>query len=244
MSESVRIAMWSGPRNVSTALMRAFENRADTVVAEEPFYAPYLAVSGKDHPMRLETLAAHETDPEAVVRHITGPVPGGAPIWYQKHMPHHMLDGFDLGWMAGFRNAFLVRPPEPVIASYAKQRASVCADDLGYARQRALFEAEAERLGRAPPVITGDAVRADPKRALGMLCAALGIPFDEGMLSWPAGPRDTDGAWAPVWYAAVQASTGFAPPEASPPATLPDDLAALARECRADYEALAAHAIV
>ncbi|HWA59995.1 MAG TPA: hypothetical protein VG939_01400 [Caulobacteraceae bacterium] len=242
MSEPVRIAMWSGPRNISTAMMRAFENRPDTAVVDEPFYAAYLAATGLDHPMREEVLAAQPTDFAEVAAAMAGPTPGGRAVFYQKHMTHHMLPGVDLAWTAACRNAFLIRPPEQVLASYAAKRAEVALADIGFERQAELFDREAERLGAAPPVVEAADVLADPERALRALCAALGIAFSDRMLSWPAGRRDTDGVWAPAWYDAVERSTGFARPgPAAAYDDLPDDLKRIADAARPFYERLAAH---
>jgi len=238
--EPVRIAMWSGPRNISTAMMRSFEARGDCAVSDEPFYAAYLAESGIDHPMRAETLASMPTDWRAVAERVLGPVPGGKPIWYQKHMTHHMLPGFGRDWAAQCRNAFLIRDPAAVLASYTQKRPEVALEDLGFVQQWELFEAEAERLGVAPPVIDAADVLADPRGTLGALCAALDIPFTEKMLAWPAGRRASDGAWAPVWYGAVERSTGFAAPPAAPP-PLGDAFKALADAGQVYYERLARH---
>jgi len=239
---STRIVMWSGPRNISTAMMRAFENRPDTEVIDEPFYAAFLVRSGAEHPLRDEVLAAHEVDPEAVARAVAGDAPGGAAIYYQKHMTHHMLSGFPRGWMSRCRHAFLIRTPERVLASYAKRRAEVTLADIGFTQQGDIFDEVAGRLGAPPPVIDADDVLADPARALGALCRALEIPFDPAMLSWPAGPRASDGVWAPAWYDAVERSTGFAGSSPLPVITDPR-LAALADEARPIYERLAAYRI-
>ena len=152
MSALVRICMWSGPRNISTAMMRSFENRPDCAVSDEPFYAAYLAETGLDHPMRAEVLASQPTDWRAVAAQLAGPAPGGAAVWYQKHMTHHMLDGFGLDWADGAVNAFLIRDPARVLASYVVKRGQVTLADIGVERQRALFEREADRLGAPPPV--------------------------------------------------------------------------------------------
>lgn len=238
---TVRVAMWSGPRNISTAMMRAFENRPDTAVSDEPFYAAYLAATGLDHPMRAEVLASQPTDWREVAETMAGAAPGGARIWYQKHMTHHMLPGFGLDWAGACRNAFLIRTPEAVLASYTVKRGEVTLDDIGFVQQRALFEREADRLGAAPPVIEGRDVLADPRGTLGKLCAALDLPFDEAMLAWPAGRRDSDGVWAPAWYDAVEASTGFGPPRAEAgPNDLSDDLRRIAQAARPHYERLVA----
>jgi hypothetical protein len=240
----VRIAMWSGPRNISTAMMRAFENRPDTAVVDEPFYAAFLAGTGADHPMRDEVLASQPIDWREVAQAMAGPVPGGRRVFYQKHMTHHMLPHFGLDWTGACRNAFLIRDPARVLASYVKKRDHPTLADIGVARQAELFEREADRLGRAPPVIEGVDVLADPRGALTRLCEALGIGFDAAMLAWPAGRRETDGVWAPAWYDAVERSTGFSPPsgEASPP-RLDGALQAIAEQARPYYERLAAHAL-
>ena len=230
--------MWSGPRNISTAMMRAFENRPDTAVVDEPFYAAYLAATGLDHPMRAEVLASQPTDWRIVAERLTGEVPGGRPVFYQKHMTHHMLPDMGLGWMGSCRNAFLIRDPAAVIASYTVKRGEVTLADIGVERQRDLFEREADHLGVPPPVIEGRDVLADPRATLTKLCAALDLRFDEAMLAWPPGRRDTDGVWAPAWYDAVERSTGFGPPPPDSPPDLSDDLRRIADAARPHYERL------
>ncbi len=239
--EPIRIAMWSGPRNISTAMMRAFENRGDTTVVDEPFYAAYLATTGLDHPMRDAVLASQPTDWRIVAQAMAGPTPAGAAVFYQKHMTHHMTPGVELDWTTACRNAFLIRAPEAVLASYTAKREDVTLADIGFERQRELFEREADRLGAPPPVVEGRDVLADPRGTLTALCEALGVSFDPAMLAWPAGPRDTDGVWAPAWYDAVERSTGFGPPgpEVSS-AALNDDLRRIADAARPHYERLAA----
>lgn len=236
----VRIAMWSGPRNISTAMMRSFENRPDAAVVDEPFYAVYLAATGADHPMRAEVLASQPTDWRAVVADLTGVVPDGRRVFYQKHMTHHMLPAIGREWTAGVRNAFLIRAPEDVLLSYTEVRGQATLDDIGVPQQLELFEREAERLGRAPPVVDSYDVLRDPRGVLGALCAAVGIPFSDRMLKWPAGRRASDGVWAPAWYAAVERSTGFsAPRERARFEDLPDDLKRVADAARPAYERLA-----
>ncbi len=211
---SVRIAMWSGPRNISTAMMRSFGNRPDCAVIDEPFYAAYLHATGIDHPMRAEVVASQPTDPREVAASLCRELPDGKPVFYQKHMTHHMIPEFDLGWMAQCRNVFLIRAPARVVASYARKREQATLADLGFARQAELFAREADRLGAPPPVIDADDVLANPSALLGKLCDALGIAFSERMLAWPAGPRASDGVWAAHWYEAVERSTGFEAPRA------------------------------
>lgn len=234
---TVRIAMWSGPRNISTAMMRAFENRPDCSVVDEPFYAAYLAATRLQHPMRQAVLASQPQDWREVAKMLIEAEP--APVFYQKHMTHHMLPQFGLDWAQGCHNAFLIRNPAQVLASYVKKRAEVALEDIGVVRQHELFDREAQRLGHAPPVVEGADVLANPRAALSGLCAALQIPFRDEMLSWPAGSRTSDGVWAPAWYEAVERSTGFSAPESEPPAPLADDLRRIADQARPHYEALA-----
>ena len=229
--------MWSGPRNISTAMMRSFENRPDCAVVDEPFYAAYLARTGLQHPMLAEVLASQPQDWQAVAEGLATDEP--AAVFYQKHMTHHMLPGFGLAWMAACRHAFLIRDPAAVLASYVKARAEVALEDIGVVRQHELFDREADRLGRAPPVVDGADVLGDPRAVLGALCAALDVPFREEMLSWPAGRRASDGVWAPAWYAAVERSTGFAAPDRPATAPLSDALRRIADRAQPHYEARA-----
>ncbi len=225
----IRIAMWSGPRNISTAMMRAWENRPDTVVHDEPFYAHYLAETGSDHPGREEVIAADETDWRRVAERMTSPpLPAGKTIYFQKQMTHHMLDHIDLGWLGQVTNCFLLRRPSEVINSYIKVRPDFTLLDIGFPQQRRIFRTVQEQTGQTPPVIDSRDVLENPRATLTLLCDAVGVPFDERMLAWPAGPRPSDGVWAKYWYAAVEASTGFEPyrPKDAPvPAHLADVLA-------------------
>ena len=220
-------------------MMRSFENRPDTAVIDEPFYAAYLAATGIDHPLREESLAAQPTDWHDVVNIILGPVPEGRPVFYQKHMTHHMRPEFGREWIAQCRTAFLIRAPEDVLASYTEKRSNVTLDDIGFVQQSEIFDREADRLGGAPPVIDAADVLAEPRGTLFALCRALDIPFTERMLHWPPGRRLTDGAWAPAWYDAVERSTGFAPPRPSVPfEDLRDDLKSIALAARPHYQRL------
>jgi hypothetical protein len=205
----MNIAMWSGPRNLSTAMMYAFAARGDCAVWDEPFYAAYLAATGIDHPMRDAIIAAHEADPAKVAAGCAGPVPDGKTIHYQKHMTLHMIGGFDRHWMRACTNVFLIRHPARVVASYAKKREGPTLDDIGFVQQEQLFDEVADWSGAPPIVIDSDDIRADPATMLGKLCAGLGIDFTLNMLRWPIGGHAADGVWAPHWYAAVHRSTGF-----------------------------------
>jgi hypothetical protein len=230
----IRIAMWSGPRNVSTALMRSFGARADCAVVDEPLYAAYLAVTGLDHPGRAEVLASQPTHWVEAVEALRRP--SGKPVHYEKHMAHHLLPRVGRSWLREVTNAFLIRDPAHVVASYAKVRGAPTLEDLGYPQQVEIFRAH------GGPVLDSAALLRDPEGQLRKLCAELGIPFDETMLRWPAGRRETDGVWAPHWYGNVERSTGFAPyrPE---PVSVPDELAHLVSAARPYYEELAAHAL-
>jgi Sulfotransferase domain len=240
MSNTVNIAMWSGPRNISTAMMYSFGSRQDCFAWDEPFYGFELKAGGRDHPMRDEIIAANECDWERLVAKCLAPPPDGKRVFYQKHMTHHMLEGFDRSWIAGLTNAFLIRSPERVLASYARKWPDVSLRALGFIEQAEIFSTVADRLGRAPPVIDADDILADPRAMLTKLCAACGIAFEEAMLSWPKGPKPFDGVWAPHWYNAVWQSTGFDKPPAEPP-DLPDKLKAIADAAQPYYQGMLNH---
>jgi hypothetical protein len=228
--------MWSGPRNLSTALLRSFGARADTVVVDEPLYAHYLAVTGLDHPGRDAVLASQPTDWQTVAAQLTGPLPAGRSVHYQKHMTHHLLPDVGRDWIGQLANAYLIRDPALVVASYAKVRHRPSLAELGYVQQAELF-------GRyGGPVVDAVDLLRDPPGVLERLCVALGVPFDPAMLSWPPGRRDTDGVWAPYWYAEVERSTGFGP-YTEKKRDIPEHLRSLVEEARPYYEALAAHRI-
>lgn len=214
----MKIAMWSGPRNLSTALMYAFAARDDTLVWDEPFYAAYLEATGIDHPMRAQIIEDNETDPDRIASICKGPIPQGKAVFYQKHMTLHMVDGFDRRWMRSCQNVFLIRHPARVVASYAKKRQGATLHDIGFAQQVELYQEVAGWSGTAPLVIDSDDIRADPEAMLRKLCSALGLSFTRSMLHWPAGGNEHDGTWAPHWYAAVHRSTGFEGAEGPLPA--------------------------
>ncbi|MCB9948679.1 MAG: HAD family hydrolase [Rhodospirillaceae bacterium] len=232
--------MWSGPRNISTAMMRSFANRPDTAVIDEPLYGVYLAATGVDHPGRAEILAAMPTDWRVVVTGLTGPIPDGRSVFYQKHMAHHLLAEIDRAWLGSLRHAFLIRRPAAMLASYWRTRGEVTLTDTGLPQQLRLFEEMAGTTGTTPPVVDAADVLRDPEGMLRRLCAALGLAFLPAMLAWPPGPRTTDGVWARHWYGAVEASQGFAPYRAED-ADLPPALADLAEECEGYYRQLHAH---
>ena len=235
MTQPLRIAMWSGPRNISTAMMRSWAARSDCVVVDEPLYAFYLTHVDIDHPGHDEIVRSQPTDWASVVDALThAPLPAGATVQYQKHMTHHVLPDIDRARLAPLRHAFLIRDPAEVLRSYAKVRGEPTLEDLGLPQQVELFE----RFGG--PVVDARTVLEDPPSMMRALCAALGVSYDPAMLSWPSGPQDSDGVWAKHWYDSVWSSTGFAAyvPNAEP---LPVHLEPLLDRCRPFYDALAAH---
>ncbi|MGH8171704.1 MAG: hypothetical protein ACREPX_01070 [Rhodanobacteraceae bacterium] len=237
MNDALRIAMWSGPRNISTAMMRAWENRGDCAVSDEPLYAHYLSETGSDHPAREEVIADGETDWRKVTATLTGAIPDGQRVWYQKHMTHHLLPQIDHAWIHQLANAFLIRDPDHVVNSYLRTRSTVTPDDIGLPQERRLFDELADRAGTAPPVIDTDEFLQSPEAHLRRVCAHFGIAFTKRMLHWPQGPRASDGIWAPHWYSAVWRSTGFEAP-AQKDIRLEGDAARVSDACRDDYEHL------
>jgi hypothetical protein len=242
MTSPRRIAMWSGPRNISTAMMRSWGSRADTVVLDEPFYAVYLDRTDVAHPGRDEVLARHERDPRRVIESLLAPLPEGVTVHYQKQMTHHMLPSIDRSWLPRVTSCFLIRDPADMITSYVKLVPEPTLRDLGLREQAEIFEQVRELTGETPPVIDSRDVLLDPRGALTALCGRLGVPFDEAMLAWEPGRRDTDGVWAKHWYDRVEASSGFAPYRPKEE-TVPARLADLHARCREYYDALAAHRI-
>lgn len=238
MPEAVRIAMFSGPRNISTAMMRAFENRPDTAVRDEPFYACYLEASGARHPMREETLRSQPTDWRTVAASLDASPdalpPGGETVSFEKHIAFHFAGAdIPLDWICKARVFLLIRDPRAMAASYRNKYEGVAPIARSFAVMRRIFNDCAAR-GAPCPIIEAFDVLSDPAGMLAALCASLDIPFTEKMLSWPAGPRVSDGVWAPHWYDAVRASTGFRP-YVEKKIVLPAELEAVADECRTEY---------
>jgi len=236
MSE-IRIAMWSGPRNISTAMMRSFENRSDTVVTDEPFYAHYLDKTGLDHPGKEDVLASQSTNWDNVANMCTGDIPDGKSIWYQKHMAQHNLEGCDLSWIKDVTNCFLIRDPKHVIASYGKRFTVEHDRLLGFVQQAELLEMVEEITGETPPILDSKDILMNPEGILSKFCETIGIPFMDTMLKWPAGKRDTDGVWAPHWYNRVEESTGFKP-YSEKEVELDDSLMTIYEKCKLHYDKL------
>ncbi len=239
----LRISLWSGPRNVSTALMYSFAQRSDTTVVDEPLYAHYLRVSGAEHPGREAVLSSQDPDGERVVRDvILGPC--SRPVLFCKQMAHHFVE-LDGVFLAHTAHVFLVREPADMLASLSSVLETPTLRDTGLAAQSQLF-ARLVALGQDPPVLDSRRLLQDPQAVLSKLCARLGLPFEDSMLSWEAGPRPEDGCWAPHWYAAVHRSTGFSPwvaPARPAESRLRPALLPLLATCRTHYEELSAHAL-
>ena len=236
-SKPIRIAMWSGPRNISTAMMRAWGNRDDTVVIDEPFYAYYLKVTGIAHPGADEVIATGETDWRKVVAHLCRPVPNGKHIFFQKQMTHHLLPKIDREWLGAVTNCFLIRDPREVIASYIKKREDPALEDLGFVQQAEIFDFVRTRTASVPPVVDAKDVLQNPERTLRLVCEAVGVEFSESMLSWPPGLRDTDGIWAKHWYGEVAKTTSFQPYSPTP-SEVPARLHKIYQDCYECYERL------
>jgi Sulfotransferase domain len=244
MVSTVRIAMWSGPRNISTAMMRAWGHRPDTAVIDEPLYAYYLEKTGKPHPAAAEIIAHGETDlPKLIAKLTTEPIPGGKGVFFQKQMTHHLLPEIDRGWIIGLKNCFLIRDPREVILSYIKKNSGPALEDFGFVQQFELFKLVHKQTGSVPPVIDANDVLQNPERTLRRLCEAVGLPFDRAMLSWPRGLRDTDGVWAKHWYDAVAKSTSFQQPK-PPQGEVPDSLRDICEQCLECYEQLYKHRLL
>jgi len=237
----MRIAMWSGPRNLSTAMMYSFGSRSDFAVVDEPFYAAYLAQTGLDHPMREAILASQSTDPAQVVDQLLGPIPGGQQHFYQKHMSQHMIPVMPRDWVTHLTHVFLIRHPARVAASFSAKYDNPTLADIGFVQQVELYD-QLNAAGANPVVIDSFDIRKDPETMLRRLCDAIGLDWDPAMLSWAAGGHPSDGVWAAHWYGSVHGSTGFAGPEGDLP-NLDGARAALAEAAMPAYEHLRAAAI-
>ena len=243
MSAPVRIAMWSGPRNISTAMMRSWGNRPDSFVCDEPLYAHYLKTTGRVHPGADEVIATGPTDLGQVIPWLLGPIPGGKSIFYQKHMTHHLLPHIERGWMRGLSNCFLIRNPREMITSFIKHVPDPTLADTGYPQQAEIFELVRGWTGKIPPVIDSRDVLNHPREILSQLCEKLGVDFTDAMLAWPPGLRETDGVWAKHWYKEVETTTSFQPykPKSDP---VPAGLESLVKECEKFYRELYVHRLL
>ena len=235
--------MWSGPRNISTAMMRAWGNRRDTVVIDEPFYAYYLRTTGKNHPGADEVIAAGEIDWRRIVAQLTGPIPNGRQIFFQKQMTHHFLPEINREWLGAVTNCFLIRDPREVIASYVKKREHPSLEDLGFIQQAEIFDFVRSRTDAIPPIVDAKDVLENPERTLRLLCDAVGVDFNRSMLSWPPGLRETDGIWARHWYSEVAKTTSFRPYRPTDQ-QVPERLREIYERCCDCYEKLYQHRLL
>lgn len=229
-----RIALWSGPRNVSTAMMYAFAQRSDTRVMDEPLFGYFLEHTGVDRPSRTESLALYDTNAERVIREqLLGPC--DKPVLFQKNMANH-LEGLDFGVLEEFQNVILTRKPADVITSYIKHIDSPTLLDLSYKHQAEILSYLQSR-GLPVLVVDSTQVLRQPERMLKALCHALDLPWEPGMLTWEAGARPEDGVWAKYWYHNLHKSTGFAPwkPKNEP---VPEHLHSLLDTCEPYYQQL------
>ena len=238
-----RIAMWSGPRNISTALMRSFGNRQDCHVCDEPLYAFYLQRTGYEHPIASEVVERGEPDWRRVVDALLGDLPEGRTVFYQKHMAHHLLPEVSRDWLAQLTHCFLIREPREMLTSLLKILPEPGLLDTGLPQQLEIFESTLARTGEVPPVIDSKDVLDAPEALLRKLCERIDLPFVDGMLEWPPGSRETDGVWAPHWYGAVEKTRGFQPYRPKPD-VLPERFLELHAECENIYERLYAHRLV
>jgi len=238
--QPLRLAMWSGPRNISTAMMRSWGNRPDTYVCDEPLYSHYLLHVNIAHPGAAEVIAHHETDWKKVVAWLTGEIPEGKTIFYQKHMAHHLLPNIDRGWLGQLTHCFLIREPREMLTSLIKVLPEPALADTGLPQQLEIFRSVQEKTGGIPPVVDTKDILDNPRQMLQLLCQAVNVEFTDSMLSWPAGPRSTDGIWAKHWYAAVEKSTSFQPyvPKEEP---VPARLTWLYDQCLEIYHSLYEH---
>jgi Sulfotransferase domain len=242
-TDAIRIGMWSGPRNISTAMMRSWGNRPDAVVIDEPFYAYYLKTTGKKHPGADDVIASGETDWRKVIERLTEPIPDGKRIYFQKQMTHHLLPEADRQWLGAVTNCFLIRDPREVIASYIKKNPDPALEDLGFVQQAEIFDFVFNQTDSVPLVVDARDVLQNPERILRLLCDAIGVEFNQAMLSWPPGLRDTDGVWAKYWYPEVARSTSFQPyrPKNEP---VPERLREIHDRCRECYDRLYQHRLL
>ena len=234
------LAVWSGPRNLSTALMRAFSSRPGTLVWDEPFYAHYLSATGKQHPMQAEILASQPHAEAEVIADLQAPLPGGHDLGYQKQMAHHLLPEMDRTWMQGQAHAFLIRDPRAMLTSLDQKLSEFALEDTGLPQQVELFDRFHAQHGQPPLVVDSADLARDPEQVLRALCSTAGVAYDPAMLQWPAGPHPRDGAWAPHWYANTWASTGFQRPRgAAPHRPMHPSLEPLLEQCKPLYDHLA-----
>ncbi|MBT4283952.1 MAG: HAD family hydrolase [Rhodobacteraceae bacterium] len=232
----MKIAAWSGPRNLSTAMMYSFGSRSDTIISDEPFYASYLKATNLEHPMRAKILESQSNNPHEIIESCNGPIPLSKGLWYQKHMCTHILDNISLTWAEKYTNIFLIRHPSRVISSYERKRENPTIDDIGFKQQLKIFNS----LGGV--VIESSDILKSPEKTLKTLCRHINIKFESRMLSWSKGGHKDEGVWGEHWYNSVHLSSSFGPPEGPIP-KLSKKLIELYEEAIPIYEKLSSHKI-
>ncbi len=241
MNKQRTICLWSGPRNVSTALMYSFRQRSDTRVVDEPLYGHFLRVSGADHPAALDVMNHMDCDGDRVMRRLLISEDDERPVQFLKQMAHHLV-AIDEQFLAATTNVLLIRDPAEMLPSLINQIPEPTIRDTGLKRQWQLYEALLLRGEHHPPVLDARELLLDPRGVLRKLCAILDLTFEPAMLAWPPGPKPEDGVWAPHWYHNVHISSGFSEYR-SKNQPLPSRLAALREECDHYYQRLYAHSL-
>ena len=232
----MKIAAWSGPRNLSTAMMYSFGSRSDTIISDEPFYASYLKATNLEHPMRAKILESQSNNPHEIIESCNGPIPLSKGLWYQKHMCTHILDNISLTWAEKYTNIFLIRHPSRVISSYERKRENPTIDDIGFKQQLKIFNS----LGGV--VIESSDILKSPEKTLKTLCRHINIKFESRMLSWSKGGHKDEGVWGEHWYNSAHLSSSFGPPEGPIP-KLSKKLIELYEDAIPNYEKLSSHKI-
>ena len=202
------VACWSGPRNISTALMRSWSSRSDTFVTDEPFYAYYLSETKLKHPMHMEIINKYSTDYIKIVNYLNSKTPDGKKIWYQKHMAHHILNLNDIEWITNFENCILLRHPKEVISSYSNKNKLNSFEELGYRQQYEIIKL-LKKKNKSFIIIDSSELLQNPAKVLGTWCKKINIKYEQSMLNWKKGNHINDGIWWKSWYDNVIKTTGF-----------------------------------
>jgi len=237
---TLRLNLWCGPRNVSTALMYSFRQRPDTRVVDEPLYAHYLTHSDAVHPGTTDIIGSMASDIERVLANVVL-APSDRPVVVFKQMAHHLVPSVPLDFLDECTNVLVIRDPVEVLTTIVRQLPQPTMRDIGIARQVELYD-DLRGRGQDPAVIDARFLLEDPAGVLQQLCRHVGLEWDDRMLSWPAGPKPEDGVWASHWYQNAHASTGFAPysPKSEP---IPEPVRTLAAEAAELYAELAHRAL-
>ena len=202
------VACWSGPRNISTALMRSWSSRKDTFVTDEPFYAYYLKETKLKHPLYKEIIDKYSSNYDEVVNYLINRIPKDKKIWYQKHMAHHIFSFNNIEWINNCENCILLRHPKEVISSYSKKNKLNSVEELGYPQQYEIIK-YLKKINKSYVIIDSSELLKNPEKVLSNWCMKINIKFDKSMLRWEKGNYDSDGIWWKSWYDNVIKTTGF-----------------------------------